>query len=428
MNSLTRQDCDNIDKLFDSLKKRPTDSNIATKIGMIISKATGKNVKVTVVDLSPNNEYESFLMSIAPDESTVMRISKAIMNGDSSGLIKSAWEGCQNWTIEIDKRIITDKSCDFTPRELTALIMHETQHMLYSSTTRRRILNVFRMCYVKQSIGMQNILRHNNFADFTSPIMNNLFNVKVSIPGNGKELRKELDADKFAAKMGYRDELNHVIEKLLFYNEANDPRYVSIATDPKYRETEQMFAFTADTVRQLTKRKDALARRNYAGLSSPSIRIQESLDSVLEKHLPEVSGQNAIGSKFYETVHDTLDEIIQDTLTSDFFYEGVFDRKLKRVDPYDLSYIDIQISSAKTDEDRILINAFLHSKLDLVEYYLTLFDRDDNVDKIPHTKEELIEMRSRLKSAEKALIHKETKLKPFSVLDRYHKLPDGYEG
>lgn len=420
MNNLSKQDCEKIDKAFTKLKSRPNDSSLAREIGNIISKATNKNVDVKIIDMSDGDKKSSFVMSITPDEFTVNKVVNAIINNDSSELISSAWEGCTNWIIEIDRRILINDVIDISPKELTALIMHETQHMLYSTNTRNRICNVFKMCFVKQSIDMQNILKNNLFSKLNTPIMNNLFTISISIPQNGKELKKELDADKFACKMGYRNELKSVINKLLEFSDTNDPRNVTVTKDPHYKETEELFSYTSDTIDQLKKRNAALARRNYSKLLSVNESTQKSLDNIMEKVLPDISAQHSISSRYYSHIYERLDKIIHDTYNSDYFLEGVFVKKLKRIDPYDLTYIDIQISSARTDEDRILISAFLHSKLDLVEYYLTLLDRNDKHYVVPHTKNELLRMRERLYQSEKTLVEKDTKLKPMSALDFFN--------
>lgn len=417
MNTLTKQDCEKIDKAFEQLKRRPNDISLTRDIGTIISKATGKNVVVKIINMSSDSDSQSFLMSITPDESTIDKIMYCLINDDSKDLISSAWEACNNWTIEIDRRILVDANANFLPRELTALLMHEVQHMLYSVSTRNRICNVFKMCFVKQSIEIKNVLKNGMFSKLNLPILNNLFTVAISIPANAKDLKKELDADKFAVKMGYRNELKSVIAKLLKYNKIDNNTYTDLNNDPHYDETEQMFSYTADTIKQLTKRNAALARRNYSVLSSTNESVQNSLNLVMEQILPDIVEQKNNMSRHYDYLYETLDKIRYNTYNSDYFLEGVFTKKLKRIDPYDLSYIDIQISSARTDEDRILISAFLNSKLDLVEYYISLLDSNDKRYVVPHTKEELLRMRDRLLNSEKMLVQKDTKLKPASALD-----------
>ncbi len=428
MNNLSLQDCEKIDQSFEALKKNPIDTSAMKIISNVISKATGKQVTLKIVDLSANLKTQSFIMSISPDDSSVNKIVEAIVNNDTSNLISDAWEGCKIWTIQIDRRILTH-NIDFTPRELTALIMHEVQHMLYATSARNRIFNTFKMCFLKQSIDIQKLLGNKMFSDFNSPILANLFNIVLTIPNNARELRKELDADKFATKMGYGNELRTVIQKLLNYNEDNNIRYVAWNKDPQFKETEELFAYTADTLQQLTKRNAALARRNYSVLSSANESVQQSLDTVMEKIFPDFESTASDNSQHYNRMYKTIEKTLTDLYNSDYFLEGVFVKRLKRIDPYDLSYIDIQISSARTDEDRILINAFLHSKLDLVEYYLTLLDRNDKHYVVPHSRTELLKMRERLYNSEKALINKDTSLKPVSFMDTYKpSYPQGYEG
>lgn len=428
MVTLTKQDCEKIDQGFSILKKNQDDTSAMKQISSVISKATNKKVTLNIVNLSDDLTTQSFIMSICPNDSSVNRIIEAIVNNDTSKLISDTWEGCKEWTIEIDRRVLTH-SIDFTPRELTALIMHEIQHMLYATSTRRRIINTFKMCFVKQSIDVQKLLGSKMFSDFNSPIIKNLFNVILTVPNNARELRKELNADKFASKMGYTKELQSVIIKLLNYNENNEQMYVGWTKNNKFKETEELFAYTADTLQQLTKRNYALARRAYSDLSSTNESVQESFDRVMENILPDFESVSSSGNQHYKRVSDNINRILTDLYNSDYFLEGVFTKRLKRIDPYDLSYIDIQISSARTDEDRILINAFLHSKLDLVEYYLTLLDRNDTHYVVPHSKTELLKMRERLYNSEKALINKDTSLKPVSFMDVYKpQYPAGYEG
>lgn len=418
-------DCKNIEKSFERLKTSPSDINSLRNIGNIIGRALQKDVEVKVSRNSTNNQPNqgSFIMCVYPDDDTTTRIVNAIMNNKTDNLIATTWESCKKWTIEIDGNILTDSRLNLTPRELTALILHEIQHMIYSTSTRKRICDTLKMVFVKNSIDMKNIFKNSMFSPLFKPAWFSLLCVNVS--SNPKELKKELDADKFAKKMGYGQDLLNVIKKILEVNK-KDNSYSNAFKD-QYKQSEALISYTDDTVKQLQKRESALARRQYGQLTSPVDKIQESLDYNMERiFMDPVTNRSVHGRAFYERVYSLLDKIENDTYNSDYFLEGFGIKKLKRIDPYDLGYIDLQIDAARTNEDRILILSFLHSKLDLVEYYIALSEKGDRRYVVPHTKESLYKMRDRLLDSEKRLIAKNTNINPTSaVIIDY---PKGYGG
>lgn len=426
IDKLSATDCKNIEKCFEKLKTTPSDTNSLRNIENVIGRSLQKDVEVKISRGSSQNQTDqkgSFIMCVYPDDDTTTRIVNAIMNNKTDDLIASTWESCKKWTIEIDANILTDSRLNFTPRELTALILHEVQHMIYSTSTRKRLCDTLKMVLVKNSIDMKNVFKNSMFSPLIKPVWFSLLCMNLS--NNPKELKKELDADKFAKKMGYGQDLLNVIKKILEVSK-QDNSYSAVFKN-QYNESDAIISYTEDTLKQLKKRESALARKQYGQLSSPVDKIQESLDYNMERiFMDPVSNRTVHGRSFYERVYSLLDKIEYDTYNSDYFLEGFSIKKLKKIDPYDLGYIDLQIDAARTNEDRILILSFLHSKLDLVEYYITLSEKGDRRYVVPHSKESLYKMRDRLLDSEKRLIAKNTNVNPTSAIVINY--PKGYEG
>lgn len=417
--NLTKEDCKQIESYSGKLKQSPSDINSCRGLATVLSRATGKHIDVKIS--SNTDESSTYIMCVYPDDSTTTRILNAVTQNKSDDAIAAAWDGCSNWTVEIDRSILTNMKLNFTERELTALILHEVQHMLYATSVRKRMCDAIKVALINQNLVMRNTFKDNFFSKLINPLWYDL--CKLSIPKQSAELKKELNADKYATKLGYGSDLLSAIQKILAISKSNNSSVFSNSE----QQANAVLTYSAETINDLKKRETALARKNYAKLNSNIDKVQESIDYNLERiFVDPVTNRTTDCRKFYDMVYSILEKVETETYNSEFFFEAFGTKKLKKIDQYDLGYIDLQIDAARTNEDRILVLSYIHSKLDLVEYYIALLEKNDRRYIIPHTKEQLYRMRDRLHDSEKRLIQKNTNLNPINaVIINY---PNGYEG
>ena len=118
---------------FTRLKSNENDVSALRKISDALSSIMKKSIKVeTISPTNPNREY--FIMSVYPEESTIMKIVDAIINEEKDAILAKIWNDSSSWTIEIDTRILSNKF-NMSEKELTALILHEIGHIVLKHTT-----------------------------------------------------------------------------------------------------------------------------------------------------------------------------------------------------------------------------------------------------------------------------------------------------
>ena len=67
---------------------------------------------------------------------------------------------------------------------------------------------------------------------------------------------------------------------------------------------------------------------------------------------------------------ERADKLIQDELMSEAFVFGT--KKLKRIDPAIFDYIRLKKENIQSDGDKMMLVSYIHSKLDLIDYYLSI--------------------------------------------------------
>lgn len=92
-------------------------------------------------------------MSIFPTQSTVEKLVDSILNEESDKMLKTIWDENKEWTIEIDRRILTGAFIEANSKELTALILHECGHVIYSNSIPQRMSKVMKYEYAKADFG-----------------------------------------------------------------------------------------------------------------------------------------------------------------------------------------------------------------------------------------------------------------------------------
>ena len=374
----------NIDNAFKIIKETPAQA----ALDMIQDNLKACfNVDFDVKIIPANDSF--FVMSVFPEVSTMEKIIQACMSDKNIDAIKSLWEANKKWYIEIDQRTISN--FNFSERELTAILLHEVGHIVCSTSLPNRISLILRYELIKSKSSTKMMIQDKIFAKILSlPILD-------ACISDGKRdrnsIKEEIKADAFAKKMGYSKELESVLTKLI-----NSPLYPKGGTtDDKMK---KLAAFSLSNLEDFQARKDALAKKSLLAFreSCESPYINSILDDYMETVFndnPESMTFSAEGSKV-KYMQERADKDIEDGYFREFFIFGK--KELKRIDPAELDYILVRTNEIKNENDKMMLLSYLHSKLDIVEYYIQIL-RDPHLSKkyrVPYTMEQLIQLKETL--------------------------------
>jgi len=194
-----------IDHIFKIIKSKPTDEKrnkvLTDKISMELKSIFNINAEIKVL-----YNTTDYILRIYPSKEELEGYAVDILESKSSIKFKQ----CTGVVIEISQEFL--KSKRFSPRELTAGLLHEIGHIYY-----RRKIFVFMESFFSFVL------------KFIGPIMNLLIPKLILIPFmicintliimeyhlRDIEIRKEIDADSFAVLHGYSLELNSLLEKVI---------------------------------------------------------------------------------------------------------------------------------------------------------------------------------------------------------------------
>ena len=348
-----------IDDAFSVLKEDNMNKAACEMIEKSLEGCFKGKFSVRLIDADP--KLPLFIMSVFPEMDTIMKIITAVSSNDEKkeSVVRKLWEQNTSWIIEIDKRILTP-NLNFTNRELTALLMHEIGHTIFSNSIPHRITTILQYEIAVSKMEDKALLKDRFFKKLLSlPVLN----ACVADNKNKESVKIEIKADKFAQKMGYTKELNSVLTKLI---------KLSNNSNTMDENMKQMTRFSIDTVDQLRQRQDKLVKRNLLTIrrecASPYIDgiIDEFYSSMFEDH----EDSSVTDGKKFRFMAERADKLIQDELMSEAFVFGT--KKLKRIDPAIFDYIRLKKENIQSDGDKMMLVSYIHSKLDLIDYYLSI--------------------------------------------------------
>ena len=394
---------------FSRLKSNENDVAALRKISDALSSLMKKSIKVeTVSPTNPNREY--FIMSVYPEESTITKIVDAILNEEKDAILAKIWNDSSSWTIEIDTRILSSKF-NMTEKELTALILHEIGHIVYSNSIPMRIAKIMKIKYAMYPMASKQLLKDTVFSKLLLfPIVN-----ACEVDRNKVSLRNEIAADKYAMQSGYGKDLKSAIDKIIIYAGSD------VSAD---KQMDELMGFSVDSLIALQNRQNNIVRKNMAVMVS-------SAPGRFAKNIASNIANTFNGSKTTSVTEDVKDKYlwnkIDSILNSMYINEGIFNgiHKLKKLDPADIDYIGIKINDIRSNDDKIMIVSYIYNKIDVIDYYIALIDSRNPKYVIPHSKESLIQMRNTLDKYRIDAINKKIPDVSYGINIQY---PTGYEG
>lgn len=354
-----------------------------------------------------------FFMSVYPDRSTIDKIVDAISKNESNMILK-LWKQTKEWTIEIDKRILNTSIMDLSERELTAIFCHEIGHVSQSNSIPNRLITILQYEIAKASISSKSLIKDRFFQKILSlPIIN----ACMGGSHDKSSIKEEIKADKFVKSMGYQNDLISVFKK---YKSCKD-----ISDEDK--DMKKMTSFSLDALNQFKRRETAMLEYTINEMIKDcnSIYAESVLNEIKYDFFFENEDSSVTKEKRLNFLYERAEKLEEEFIATEFF--GLGKRNLKKIDPTEIDYISIKIQDIKTSADKMMLVSYIHSKLDIVEYYIALYNNPKQARKynIPYSIRELEDLRNHLKSLIAETINMKLPDKNNGLLVAW---ADGYEG
>lgn len=420
---LKKERFDSIDSAFVAMKESKSKRSSSLRTIKTNLKSTfSKDIDVTIIDSGKQNNF--FIMSIYPEESTLDLVVDAIITGKEDEVIRKVWSETNKWIIEIDDRVITGSIVELTSKEITSLLLHEIGHIVYSNSIPQRISKVMKLEYGRADIKLKELLKNKAFSQILRlPILHACEYDNYRTKAN---IKKELKADVFVVKMGYGDELEQVLDKLIASTTTKQIEGIDKKSQDVYSDMRSLTNFSLKTLSDFKSRKDKVSRENFKKLmfDTPSKYVQKCIGAIEDVFIKNVSDDATVEETTKdEAYHSIADKMVEELYTREFFHFG--GRNLKKLDPTDFNYILIEKENMKNNDDKMLLVSYINTKIDTVNYYIACTEDKDNGFIVPHTKEQLLEMRNKLEKIEDEVMKFQITKPEYGLRINY---PEGYEG
>lgn len=411
-----------MDNAFLILKENfRSDAGIKILKDVLESTFQGCKFNINVVyneDVKPNTD-RMFIMSVYPEMSVMEKIISAVLENKEIDSIKKLWESNKVWTIEIDSKIFNSEIIELTEKEMTAILLHEVGHIIASSSIVNRISVILRYEFAKASVDSKFVLRDTIFSRIMSlPILD-------ACIADGKRdktsIKEEIKADTFVKKMGYSNELLSVLTKISQIQRKTNGYSLN-------QKMSKSANFSMELVNDLEKRRSNL-------LKNKLITLKESCDSpyinsIIDDFIHVVYEDNEESLTIHsgrklEIMMERVEKLTDTEYMAEFFMFG--QKELKRIDPTELDYIQVRINDIKNENDRMMIISYIHSKLDVIEYYMSILENPKLSKKyfVPHKLEDLNNKKKYLMNLRTAALTAKIPERNKGIIVQY---PSGYEG
>lgn len=180
--------------------------------------------------------------------------------------------------------------------------------------------------------------------------------------------------------------------------------------------------FSIKLAEQFKERKGKVSKEQMKKmlLNNPSVFVKNTLGGIVSD-LFESSNDIVQKDSIYE---DRACRLYENAYMTEVFG---FKKNVKRIDPMTIEYIAVKLDSMRSNDDKLMLISYIYSKLDIIDYYLDLMNNPKTANRyiIPHTRNELTNMKLQLEKLKESVVNKKIPEYRYSVRVDY---PDGYEG
>ena len=392
--------------------------DIATALGAMPFDGRRKSFIVQITNQKMSEKF--FGMRVFPKIEELDEFCKELVNEESDKLIKfndltKRWKTIDSWFLELDGIIFDRNTINFTPKELTALTLHEIGHIIYSDTPIEGFYRAYREAKVRMTIADR----------ATQKLMYNIYMVPLSIAcmqrrwvNDRNQINVEIVADKTVTELGYGDYLVEAFNKIMrqFGSIDSNKNQLQAELDTSIEWCNKNIA---DVMLRKEKLKDELyyrairSKSNYMKavtiilLDKVGFKMRERYTGyVVENSLELLSDPDVM--KKYVPVVDALESARFDKQLQAFMntesvaLESVFNRrkKIKAELPsqYDIDALAVEVDKITNHHDRVFVLDMLYEILERIMSFEEAISPDKSLvrkwsGKIETMKKELEELR-----------------------------------
>ena len=143
-----------LDEAFSSYLMNKNEKELCKKIAVVLKAfSNNKEFSVSIVCGNNNAKEPFFGMRIFPSISELMKICNSMTESEDNLIslneMCKRWKNIEAWDIEIDCRIFDRMTINFNPQEMTAMLLHEVGHTIYSDKKIEMFYRVFKECRIR---------------------------------------------------------------------------------------------------------------------------------------------------------------------------------------------------------------------------------------------------------------------------------------
>lgn len=432
-----------IDDAFSSYLLDPDDEEFSKKVSSILSAfAKQKSFHVNIIKMTPREKEPFFGMRVFPDRVFADGILKDLTMEEKPSIKKMCdrWKSIPMWTIEIDERTFDRNSINFNPQELTAMLLHEIGHTIYSDKKFEMFYRVYKEAQVR--------LRSTEKA--ASRILYFLYLIPLTFMCGVRDwkvdegdLREEVFADQSVKKLGYGEHLISAYQKIVrvygsggFDSNKNTENEIS-------KSIEFCNLNIVDLLHRKNKLKDELYR---TGISYNSGYIRTMISDIMNKmgvaRKDKYDGNVVLESiithfdesdflerndliydmKSFNTLQSRI-QSVQNIAKSEIAEEAFGRKKNEIPSQLDVDTISVEIDRMQNHADRRYLLDLIYHQEEKINHFLELCETNKPMKAKYYDK--MHAMLRELESMRVLVLSKRSFDKQYKLFVRY---PAGYEG
>ena len=436
-----------IDDAFSSYLTNHNDDRLCKDLSDILSAFAGnKRFEVEIVHSKDFAKEPFFGMSIYPSGEYMSRLSSHLTEKETPSFKKllTFWRHIADWHIEIDSRVFDRVAISFNPQELTAMLLHEIGHTVYSD----RKIEMFHRAYMECRIKMTTERKE------SAKILYFLYQIPLLVACGAKcwrvtslDLKEEIFADQSVAKLGYGEHLCSAYRKII-----RSYGSTSGYSDPVRMQSgiDQSMFWANTNIGDLVHRKNKLKDELYeTGSKTGSAYMRKLITGIMNKlsiGTKERYTGNIVMESFVLDFDNPQEYLKKNTLVFDFkgisALEGVirsaeeigrnevateaFGRKKKKLDiptQLDVDTIFVEVDRIQNHADRRYVLDLIYHQEERINHFLELCEVNNDLKKKHAGK--MNAMLKELEQMRQAVLAKRSFDKQYKVFVKY---PSGYEG
>jgi len=400
-----------IEKCFSAIKDKVDIINNLSKISTIIKRSFDLTFNISIVE---NDTNQFFGMNIYPTINTINLMIDAILTQKShADVVVEIWNGNKEWFVEIDSIILYDKNLNANPAEITAVLLHEIGHVVYSNSIPQRVNSILRYQIMQTDYAVKKLCENNK--------IRKLFDLVIAEACSSKNfhytnVQSERIADNFVVKMGYGTELDNFITKLIA---TKGNSLINRSSGEMDGDVKTIILWSVDNITELEFRKNKLKHAIQTELyRNPSHFIRVVFNSIKQAFfgMDVNTYKNMVTEQF---IIDTKLKIVNESFLDWFDVAG----NVKKISQIDIDMILIEVDKIQNNDDRIYVLDRIYDKLDLVNSSIDIINKGD-ITKVKQSKQTLINLKTQLEKTRERIIQMQIKEKQYGVFIKY---PKGYE-